>query len=254
VICPYARLQAALFDKDSLVIGYHAERGEPRKKGKDRSGAGDCVDCDACVRTCPTGIDIREGLQLECIACGQCIDACNDVMAKVNRPQNLIAYASQRILTERKKKVLRPRLVAYFILICALLTALAVVASGRQGADVTILRGIGSPFVVDEQGVRNQVRLKIENQSAQSAKYSYEVLIGEGEYLRTPAELGVRVISPENPLQVKGQSRETTSLFILSPPAVFKQGRLAIVLRISLPNGAHIDKPYHLLGPTGSAP
>src|SRR5690606_29639641 len=89
VICPYARLQAALFDKDSLIIGYNEQRGEPRKKGKLRDGAGDCVDCDACVRTCPTGIDIRHGLQLECIACAQCVDACDTVMSRVGLPPHL---------------------------------------------------------------------------------------------------------------------------------------------------------------------
>ncbi len=254
VICPYARLQAALFDKDSLIIGYHSERGEPRKKGKDRSEAGDCVDCDACVRTCPTGIDIREGLQLECIACAQCIDACNSVMGKVKQEPNLISYTSQRNLAGEVRRILRPRVVAYAVLLTALVSALMIVASGRSGADVTILRGIGAPYVVDSAGVRNQVRLKIENQSTEAASYSYQVLVGQGDDLKEPESLGIQVISPENPLRIKAQARRTTSLFVLSPAQAFDEGRLPIVIRVSLPDGKQLNKSYHLLGPKGPTP
>lgn len=250
VICPYARLQAALFDKDSLVIGYDEKRGEPRRKGKSQAdGSGDCIDCDACVRTCPTGIDIREGLQLECIACAQCIDACNTIMAKVNRPPNLIGYASQRTLEGGKKKVLRPRVFAYGALLAVLLTALTVVANSREGADITILRGIGAPFVVDEAGVRNQVRLKIDNRQGEEMKYPFEVLVPDGERLVPAAERGLTVIAPENPLVVPGEGRQATSFFVLSPAGAFQDGRLPIVVRVQTPNGKVVEKPYHLLGP-----
>ncbi len=254
VICPYARLQAALFDKDSLIIGYQSARGEPRKKGKLRNGAGDCVDCDACVRTCPTGIDIREGLQLECIACAQCVDACNDVMSRVNQPPDLITYTSQRVLSGEKKRVLRPRLLAYGALLTALLAALVVVAVRRSGADVTVLRGIGAPYVIDSAGVRNQVRLKIENRTSRAQSYPYELLVGEDGALQNANDVGVTVISPENPLHVEGQGRQTTSLFVVSNRNAFVDGRLPIVIRIQLPDGSHIDKSYHLLGPQGPSP
>lgn len=253
VACPYARLQAALFDKDSLIIGYNAARGEPRKKGKDRTLAGDCVDCDACVRTCPTGIDIRDGLQLECIACGQCIDACNSVMSKVKLAPDLIGYTSQRALSQARGKVLRPRVIAYGVLLLALVAALTVTVSTRRAADITVLRGIGAPYVLDEKGVRNQVRLKIENRGHEAFRFGYQILVGKKSgTLRPASELGIQVISPENPMLVKGGGRSTTSLFVVSPRSVFVQGRLSIVVRVSLPDGSLVDQPYHLLGPKGA--
>ncbi|HXS19355.1 MAG TPA: cytochrome c oxidase accessory protein CcoG [Polyangiaceae bacterium] len=252
VACPYARLQAALFDKNSLIIGYKAARGEPRKKGKERDAAGDCVDCDACVRTCPTGIDIRDGLQLECIACAQCIDACNFVMEKVKLPPNLIAYSSQRALGGERGRVLRPRVIAYCVLLLVLSGALVGAVSMRRGADITVLRGIGAPYVLDDAGVRNQVRLKIENRGSEGFGFGYQILVGKPGALRPASEFGIQVISPENPMHVKGGGRATTSLFVVSPRTVFRQGRLPIVVRVELPDGTFIEQPYHLLGPEGA--
>ena len=98
VVCPYARIQSVLLDKSSLIVGYDRPRGEPRAKGKPLAGRGDCIDCNACVVACPTGIDIRDGLQLECIACAQCADACDTIMLKVKKPVGLIRYGSQLTL------------------------------------------------------------------------------------------------------------------------------------------------------------
>jgi cytochrome c oxidase accessory protein FixG len=113
IICPYARLQSVLLDKSSLIVGYDAERGEPRGSRK-KEGTGDCIDCKACVIACPTGIDIRDGLQLECVACAQCVDACDGVMTKIKKPLGLIRYASQSELRKEPRKAeLRPRLLIY---------------------------------------------------------------------------------------------------------------------------------------------
>lgn len=250
VICPYARLQAALFDKDSLIIGYNEQRGEPRKKGKLRDGAGDCVACDACVRTCPTGIDIRQGLQLECIACAQCVDACDTVMSRVGLPPHLISYASQRTLQGGKKKIVRGRVIAYGALLTVLLTALTVLANGRRDADVTVLRGIGAPYVLEGNGVRNQLRLKIENHTEKSEAYSYQLEIENSGKFQAAAALGITVISPENPLRVEARGRSTTSLFIISPPELFQEGRLRVRLVVSLADGSRIERSHQLLGPT----
>src|SRR6187549_3869066 len=113
VICPYARLQSVLLDRSSLVIGYDGKRGEPRSKGKQKPGNGDCIDCQACVVACPTGIDIRQGLQLECIACAQCVDACDSIMTRIHKPLGLIRYAGQNTLESGQKAapLLRPRVV-----------------------------------------------------------------------------------------------------------------------------------------------
>lgn len=251
VICPYARLQSALFDKDSLIIGYDEKRGEPRGKGKPKPGEGDCIDCNACVVACPTGIDIREGLQLECIACAQCIDACNTIMPKVNRPPDLIKYASDRTLQGGRRRILRPRAVVYGVLIAVLVTALILVGGGRNGADVTVLRGIGAPFVLGEDGVRNQVRIKIENRSGEKASYPIQVFLEEEDHLLPLEDTSSRVILPENPLVVKSHDRRTTSLFVVSPRPAFEEGEMDIVVRVTEPNGRVVDVPYQLLGPEG---
>ena len=129
VACPYARLQSVLLDPNSIVVGYDATRGEPRGRG---AGKGDCVDCGACVATCPTGIDIRDGLQLECIACAQCVDACDSVMTKFHKPLGLIRYDAGHALHGVKGSLRprRPRLVAYVLVLVALLGGLAFFARG----------------------------------------------------------------------------------------------------------------------------
>lgn len=253
VICPYARLQAALLDKDSLIIGYDDKRGEPRHKGKPVPGAGDCIDCNACVVTCPTGIDIREGLQLECIACGQCVDACNTIMPKVNKPKGLIRYASQRSLAGGISKIVRTRLVAYTVLLSALLVALVVAGSERRGVDVTLLRGIGAPFVIQEDGVRNQLRVKLENRSAADEEYSLEIAFGS-EGAKSATDVGAKVVIPENPVFVKAKARRTTTLFLVTPPELFENGRTPIIVRITGADGQAQVFPYHLIGPNGARP
>lgn len=121
-MCPYARFQSAMFDKDTLIIGYDTDRGEPRgkhKSGDPWDGRGHCIDCTACVQVCPMGIDIREGLQMECIACGLCVDACNDVMDKIDLPRGLIRYDTTNHMAAETKggkerfRFLRPRTIYY---------------------------------------------------------------------------------------------------------------------------------------------
>jgi cytochrome c oxidase accessory protein FixG len=119
-MCPYARFQSAMFDRDTLIVSYDRARGEPRgapthKVGVDNAALGDCVDCDLCVHVCPTGIDIRKGLQYECIGCGACADVCDTVMDKVQRPRGLVRYATENAMeggwtsTQMLRRVLRPR-------------------------------------------------------------------------------------------------------------------------------------------------
>src|SRR6056300_702824 len=113
-MCPYARFQSAMFDKDTLIISYDEKRGEPRgsrKRAEDPEalGLGHCIDCTLCVQVCPTGIDIREGLQYECIACAACIDACDSVMDKMNYPRGLVRYTTEHSLQHKGTRVLRPR-------------------------------------------------------------------------------------------------------------------------------------------------
>lgn len=188
-MCPYARFQGAMFDKDTLIISYDQKRGEPRgkhKKGDDWSGKGDCVDCMACVQVCPTGIDIRDGLQMECIACGLCIDACDDIMDKVGLPRGLIAYHTERYFEERpaedrgtqkeKFQFMRPRTI-YYMVILSIVSALMLYALiARSPVQLSVLHDRSPLFVTLSNGdIRNGYEIKILNKTHQDRHYSLKV-------------------------------------------------------------------------------
>jgi len=144
-MCPYARFQSAMFDRNSLVISYDVQRGEPRgSRGKGvkprERGLGDCVDCTLCVQACPTGIDIRQGLQMECIACAACIDACDSVMDRLNYPRGLIRYTTQNAMDGKPSRVLRPRIVIYGTLLLALIVGFGAAIANRRLVEVDVLR------------------------------------------------------------------------------------------------------------------
>lgn len=162
IVCPYGRLQSVLIDDDSLVIGYDQKRGEPRGKAK-QEGAGACVDCNRCVVVCPTGIDIRNGLQLDCIACSACVDACDDVMDKLHRPRGLVRYDSLNGLAGGKTKVLRPRIYIYTVLLLAGLAASTFAFGRHKPFESNILRLPGLPYVVENGKVRNSFELHLVN-------------------------------------------------------------------------------------------
>jgi cytochrome c oxidase accessory protein FixG len=245
VACPYARLQSVLLDRRSLLIGYDGLRGEPRSKGKPKPGHGDCIDCQACVVSCPTGIDIRDGLQLECIACGQCADACDSIMARINKPVGLIRYASQDAFeTGKKSPLVRTRVVIYSALLVGLLVTLTTALLAKPGADVTILRGIGAPFTESGASVVNQIRVKIRNRSGAEQRYHIEI-----------ADLdGASLIAPEDPLTIASGDQRTTSVFVMATRNVFQGGARAVHFRVTDAHGYRADFPYQLLGPEGLHP
>jgi cytochrome c oxidase accessory protein FixG len=243
VACPYARIQSVLLDPKSLLIGYDARRGEPRSKGKAKAkGYGDCIDCQACVVACPTGIDIRQGLQLECIACGQCADACDSIMARIEKPVGLIRYSSQLALeTGAKAKKLRPRVALYAVVLAGLLLALLVVGVSRPSAEVTILRGLGAPFSVAGDEVVNQLRLKVRNRGTKSRNFEV-VLLGMPE---------AKLIAPELPLRVEASGQAAVSFFIVAPRAALRGSR-HVQLRVGDAGATELVN-YTLLGPEGDS-
>jgi len=168
-MCPYARFQSAMFDRDTLIITYDERRGEPRgarKKGTDHKakGLGDCVDCTLCVQVCPTGIDIRQGLQYECIACAACIDACDEVMDKVGYPRGLIRYDTQSGLEGKRKRVLRPRTLVYATLLAVLVAGFAVTLSGRNVVGIDVIRDRNALYRERPDGrIENVYNVKILN-------------------------------------------------------------------------------------------
>jgi cytochrome c oxidase accessory protein FixG len=171
VVCPYGRLQSVLLDDDSLVVGYDVGRGEPRGK-VGAAGAGDCVDCKRCVAVCPTGIDIRDGLQLDCIACTACIDACDEVMVKVERPRGLIRYDSQRGLRGERRRILRPRVVVSALLFGLLILGTAFAARTRSEFEANLLRLPGLPFVVENGEVLNKYEVHLVNKRPTATTFS----------------------------------------------------------------------------------
>jgi len=176
-MCPYARFQSAMFDRDTLIITYDDTRGEPRgarKKGVDykAKGLGDCVDCTMCVQVCPTGIDIRQGLQYECIACAACIDACDEVMDKVGYPRGLIRYDTQSGLEGKRKRVLRPRTLVYATLLALLATGFAVTLSGRDVVGIDVIRDRNALFRERSDGrIENVYNLKILNKDREGHEF-----------------------------------------------------------------------------------
>jgi cytochrome c oxidase accessory protein FixG len=209
-MCPYARFQSAMFDKDTLIISYDGERGEPRGRNAQRgrsaepkpAGLGDCIDCKLCVQVCPTGIDIRKGLQYECIGCAACIDVCDGVMDKMQYPRGLIRYDTQNGLAqhltraERWRRVLRPRVLVYTAVLLVICGALAASLWLRTPFKVDVVRDRGTlARVVDDGRIENVYRLQLMNSSESPQRFRITVggltglqAIGQGDVSVGPAE------------------------------------------------------------------
>ena len=201
-MCPYARFQGAMFDRDTLIVSYDAARGEARgARGKqhDRAGLGDCIDCTLCVQVCPTGIDIREGLQYECIGCGLCVDSCNTVMAKMAYPPGLIRYATQNGMAGRwstrqvLRRVLRPRVLVYSALLGALCLGLLASLVVRTPLKVDVVRDRASLARIAEGGLlENVYRLQVMNATERPQRYAIAVRGLEGLSVAAGASLEVQ--------------------------------------------------------------
>lgn len=249
VACPYGRFQSVLLDRSSLVVSYDPRRGEPRGKrgpkpaaapGADPAAftAGDCVDCGLCVATCPTGIDIRNGLQMECINCAQCIDACDAVMTKLKRPRGLIRYSSQAAIAGESRRFIRPRVLIYPAVLL-IIAAAFIFALGTKGtADITVLRGLGRPFTeLPGHEISNPLRVKIVNRADAPATF-----------LIDSPEPSIRIASETDPIVIEPGKSATVAAAIIAPAAAFKDGALATRVRISGP-GFQREIPYRMMGP-----
>ena len=251
--CPYGRFQSILVDPDSLIVSYDPTRGEPRaKRGKkviaeEQAGArpplGDCIDCGACVRTCPTGIDIRDGLQMECVACTQCIDACDDIMDAIDLPRGLIRYTSERALEGKPTRVLRARTAAYGLLLVAVTTVFTVALTTRQAYDVDLGRAVGAPFSELADGtVANRVHLRVRNQTATASTFRVDLVLPAGGAFR----LGAR-----QPVEVAPQQRTRVEGFLVVPRAAFGAGaETPATVRLTFADGSTRDVAFTLLGPS----
>lgn len=244
IACPYGRLQSVLLDKQSLIVGYDAMRGEPRAKPKKKlpviaSRAGDCVDCGACVAVCPTGIDIREGLQMECITCTQCIDACDTVMDKLGKNRGLIRYTSQDELAGKRRGLLRFRTIAYPLLLTLSLGALLYTVVSRTGTEVWVERVNGKPFVELPSGdISSQARIRLENTTDEVHRYHLSLSQTNHAILRSQTDFELK---PHKSLQIP--------VFIDVTRSSFKQGKRTAHIRIDDSAGFQRVVTVTLLGP-----
>jgi cytochrome c oxidase accessory protein FixG len=202
-MCPYARFQSSMFDRDTLIITYDRERGEPRgarsknvAKSASQEALGDCIDCSMCVQVCPTGIDIRDGLQYDCIACAACIDACNTVMDKVGSPRGLIRYstenAMEKRLTDRQiwRRALRPRVLIYTAVLLTIVALFFGSLATRTTVKLDVIRDRGAMGREVEDGmIENVYRLQIMNTDEQPHRYRIKVRGIETIALVTPDEV-----------------------------------------------------------------
>ncbi len=257
VICPYGRLQSALIDDHSLVIGYDARRGEPRltaAEDKKRlaahlaSGqpaatlprAGDCVACHRCVHVCPTGIDIRQGLQMECVGCTACIDACDDVMTRLHRPRGLVRYDSQNAFAGRATRWLRPRTALYGVLLLVGASVATWALSTFRPANLGITRIGGAPYIVSDDYIRNQFFVRLVNKQNQPVQF---VLRLEG------APAGLRQSGLQGPVMVPALG-EVVQPLVLQQPRPDYHGPFALSVRIQdLANRFHLNRQIEFLGP-----
>jgi len=249
--CPYGRFQSVMLDRNSMIISYDEERGEPRGKARRRTTTdgdvalrvvGDCVDCSKCVTTCPTGIDIREGLQLECIGCAQCIDACNSVMEKLGRPKGLIRYSSQARMQGNSSRLIRTRVIIYPLILAVLVSAFIFKLANQSPMDVTLLPGQRRPYVMLENGdVQNEVRLKLVNRTDDRRRYEVRLTGIDGarlERVDTPMEEG---IEPRGTVE--------THFRVITPPEIFRMGRASAELVITDETGFERTMTYRMQGP-----
>ncbi|TPH17717.1 cytochrome c oxidase accessory protein CcoG [Litorilituus lipolyticus] len=180
-MCPYARFQSAMFDKDTLTVAYDKERGENRgargrKQDHKSMGLGDCIDCNLCVEVCPTGIDIRNGLQYECINCGSCVDACSGVMTRMNYPQGLIRYTTEHELAGKKVHLVRSKLIGYAVLLLIMTTMLVLEIVNRVPLSLDIIRDRTELAKENFNGdIENVYTLKILNMSQTDNVYKLSV-------------------------------------------------------------------------------
>jgi cytochrome c oxidase accessory protein FixG len=198
VVCPYGRLQGVLLDKKSMVVAYDYVRGEPRgklKKAKLDLDQGDCIDCLACVRVCPTGIDIRNGTQLECVNCTACIDACDDIMTKINKPLGLIRIDSEENIQHSRKKKFNWRFASYCLVLATLMGFLAFLIMSRKDVDAKVLRTAGQIFQTLPDGrISNLYSIKLANKTRKDIPITLKLegMAGEvsliGNALTVPAE------------------------------------------------------------------
>ncbi len=234
-ICPYGRLQGVLLDRDSVVVAYDYERGEKRgklRKGEDREAAklGDCIECHQCEYVCPTGIDIKNGTQLECVNCTACMDACDSIMEKIGKPKGLIRYASENQIAKKQKFSLTTKGKAYSVVLLLLIGVLSSLIITRSEVETTILRTPGVLYQKEDDGrISNLYNITIINKSNQDLKVNLKF---EDNF---PGEIKMVGLDKNHILVEKNSSTESMMFLILDKKQITK-------MKTSLQIGVYSDK------------
>lgn len=248
IACPYGRLQGALLDNKSIVVAYDFVRGESTagrakfRKGEDRQevGKGDCIDCNACVDVCPTGIDIRNGTQLECVNCTACMDACDEIMLTIDKPKGLIRYASIENIEKKEPFKFTPRLIAYSAVLGLILSVFVMLLSLRAPVEATVLRSQGSTFQkLDDGKLRNLYTYKVINKTNQDLVISFEI---------DEKSIGILELVGKAPLLPKGGAAEG-ALFITVDASELKEYKTNIKVNIVGEEGILTTAKTTFLGP-----
>lgn len=244
IACPYGRLQNVLSDPDTLLVAYDEARGEPRTRSREQApGLGACVDCNACVAACPTGVDIRRGLQAECIGTAQCVDACDEVMRKLGRPTGLIKFSSERAQKGGTTRLWRPRTVLFLALMVVAWSTFAALILTRADALVEVRRGGREPYRLLNSGdVANQQRIRFTNQSEAQQRFTVQVL----------EPTNISLVLSESPIVVDAEQIVTVNAVATAPRGLFANGQANVRYLITSDRGFREEVAFLLLGPFGS--
>ena len=236
-VCPYGRLQGVLLTKDSIVVAYDWLRGEPRgkiKKNVTVEKSGDCIDCKLCVHVCPTGIDIRHGTQLECVNCTACIDACDDVMIKINKPKGLIRYASYNSIQHVIAKLITPRVMGYCFVLLVLMTFLSFSLLTRSDVETNVFKVSGTLYQRSEDDfITNLYNVEFVNKTFEDMPLEIKV--------ESPAT--ARLVKPDgNPIIVPACSMLKAIYFIKLSASDITSGRTIIMLGVYNNDGKQLEE------------
>ncbi|MBT8220959.1 MAG: cytochrome c oxidase accessory protein CcoG [Bacteroidia bacterium] len=245
-ICPYGRLQGVMLDENSLAVAYDFVRGEPRgkirkKAAPEETPKGDCVDCGLCVKVCPTGIDIRNGTQLECVNCTACMDACDEVMTKVNRPQGLIRIDSYNGIKEGSKSMFNTRVIAYSIVLLALIGLESFLFASRSSVETLFLRTPGMLYQDNDDGyISNLYNYQLINKTTEEVKVTFEIQDMEGVLFQAIGQ------QP----QTLSETTSEGAIFIKIPKEQLKDRKTRLKINVIGEDGTLIDETTtSFLGP-----
>ncbi|MBF0152740.1 MAG: cytochrome c oxidase accessory protein CcoG [Magnetococcales bacterium] len=241
-MCPYARFQGVMFDQETLIVAYDDNRGEPRmanrRQRRQQTHPGDCIDCRACVRVCPTGIDIRAGQQYQCITCAACIDACDEVMDRLHKPHGLIRYTSLKSLQGLRSRVLRFRIFVYGTLLLAMVFGIGWHLTHRNPSQITIIRQRSPVFITLSDGsIQNNFTIRVLNITNRQRQYALAVTGLPGAHLSV-ATSSARNAHGDPLLVVPAGAAEPFLVYLVQPRGQLQPGRIQVEFSLTATDGS----------------